>query len=176
MSDSEPRREQYTIGWVCALPTEAAAAQAMLDETYPNLPSSTSQDSNVYVFGRVRNHKVVIATLPSGSYGTTSAATTAKEMLLAFPEIRFGLLVGIGGGIPSEENDIRLGDVVVSKPQGTIGRLMPKFFSYLSAGMMIDTCRRCYAIRPWQRDQHRFRADWVAQQATQYFTKSNCPH
>ncbi|KAK6005809.1 hypothetical protein QM012_007451 [Aureobasidium pullulans] len=124
MSDLEPRRLQYTVGWVCALPTEVAAAQAMLDETYSNLPSTSIHSSNVYVFGRVCNHKVVIAILPSGSYGTTSAATTAKEMLLDFPGIRFSLLVGIGGGIPSEENDIRLGDVVVSKPQGTIGGVL----------------------------------------------------
>ncbi|KEQ62470.1 ankyrin repeat protein [Aureobasidium melanogenum CBS 110374] len=121
MSNLEPRREQYTVGWVCALPTETTAAQAMLDETYPALPSTNAHNSNVYIFGSVCNHKVVIATLPSDSYGTTSAATTANEMLRDFPGIRFGLLVGIGGGIPSEENDIRLGDVVVSKPQGTIG-------------------------------------------------------
>jgi hypothetical protein len=30
-------------------------------------------------------------------------------------------MVGIGGGVPSEENDIRLGDVVVSQPAGTSG-------------------------------------------------------
>ncbi len=29
---------------------------------------------------------------------------------------KIGLMVGIGGGVPSRENDIRLGDVVVSKP------------------------------------------------------------
>ncbi|KAI4744907.1 hypothetical protein E4T50_04730 [Aureobasidium sp. EXF-12298] len=45
-------------------------------------------------------------------------------MLLDFPGIRFGLLVGIGGGVPSEENDIRLGDIVVSKPQDTIGGVL----------------------------------------------------
>jgi nucleoside phosphorylase len=126
MGSLEPRREQYTVGWVCALPTEVAAAQAMLDEVYPELPSNNAQDSNIYVFGRVCNHKVVIATLPDGIYGTTSAALTAKEMLYNFPNIRFGLLVGIGGGIPSEANDIRLGDVVVSKPHGTIGRTRRK--------------------------------------------------
>jgi nucleoside phosphorylase len=37
-------------------------------------------------------------------------------MLQTFEGIRFGLMVGIGGGVPSEENDIRLGDIVVSKP------------------------------------------------------------
>jgi len=30
-------------------------------------------------------------------------------------------MVGIGGGVPSSGNDIRLGDVVVSKPAGTFG-------------------------------------------------------
>ena len=124
-----PQRSQYTVGWIRALPTEATAAQAMLDETYPGLPSKNVHDSNVYTFGRVHNHKVVIALLPSGVYGTNSAATTAKEMLLNFPNIRFGLLVGVGGGIPNEEHDIRLGDVVVSKPHGTVGKSPQKFFS-----------------------------------------------
>ncbi|KPA36758.1 hypothetical protein FLAG1_10456, partial [Fusarium langsethiae] len=35
-------------------------------------------------------------------------------MLRSFPNIRFGLMVGIGGGAPSAKHDIRLGDVVVS--------------------------------------------------------------
>ncbi|KAF2685268.1 hypothetical protein K458DRAFT_477318 [Lentithecium fluviatile CBS 122367] len=35
--------------------------------------------------------------------------------------IRFGLMVGIGRGVPSAEADIRLGDVVVSQPHGTFG-------------------------------------------------------
>jgi len=41
-----------------------------------------------------------------------------------FLSIRFRLLVGIGGGVPDEEedgNDIRLGDVVVSKPPASFG-------------------------------------------------------
>ncbi|KAK1249005.1 hypothetical protein MKX08_007225, partial [Trichoderma sp. CBMAI-0020] len=42
-------------------------------------------------------------------------------MMASFPSIKFGLMVGIGGGIPSPTHDIRLGDVVVSKPSGTTG-------------------------------------------------------
>jgi nucleoside phosphorylase len=38
-----------------------------------------------------------------------------------FPSLRFGLMVGIGGGVPSYEHDIRLGDVVVSQPTGSFG-------------------------------------------------------
>ncbi|KAB8213646.1 kinesin light chain [Aspergillus novoparasiticus] len=38
------------------------------------------------------------------------------QMKTTFPAVRFGLMVGIGGGVPSKEPDIRLGDVVVSQP------------------------------------------------------------
>jgi nucleoside phosphorylase len=42
-------------------------------------------------------------------------------MLSTFESIRIGLMVGIGGGVPSQRCDIRLGDVVVSKPGKTLG-------------------------------------------------------
>ncbi|KAF2395818.1 hypothetical protein EJ06DRAFT_484636, partial [Trichodelitschia bisporula] len=34
----------------------------------------------------------------------------------AFTSVQFGVLVGIGGGVPSAKADIRLGDVVVCQP------------------------------------------------------------
>jgi nucleoside phosphorylase len=40
-------------------------------------------------------------------------------MQTTFPAIKFGLMVGIGGGAPTRKADIRLGDVVVSQPSGT---------------------------------------------------------
>jgi nucleoside phosphorylase len=45
----------------------------------------------------------------------------AIQMLSTFRSIRFGLMVGIGGGVPGKDADIRLGDVVVSKPTGEFG-------------------------------------------------------
>ena len=114
------RNHDYTVAWVCALPLEMAAAKAMLDEIHSDLPTS-SNDQNTYVLGRIRAHNVAIACLPSGIYGTISAATVANQMLSTFRSIRFGLMVGIGGGVPSEGVDIRLGDVVVSKPTGDFG-------------------------------------------------------
>jgi nucleoside phosphorylase len=45
--------------------------------------------------------------------GTNTAASVATSMINTFQSIRFGLMVGIGGGIPSKVN---LGDVVVSQP------------------------------------------------------------
>ncbi|CAI4212399.1 unnamed protein product [Parascedosporium putredinis] len=49
-------------------------------------------------------------------YGLVSAAGVARDMLRSFPNVRIGLMVGIGGGAPSLKHDIRLGDVVVSVP------------------------------------------------------------
>jgi nucleoside phosphorylase len=72
------------------------------------------QMTNDYTLGKNREHKVVIAVLPDGEYGTASAAGVATNMLNSFPNIRIGLMVGIGGGVPSVKHDIRLGDVVVS--------------------------------------------------------------
>jgi nucleoside phosphorylase len=84
---------------------------------HPKLPQSP-HDHNSHVLGRAGIHNVVVACLPSGNYGTTSAAVVAQQMLSTFPSTLFGLMVGIGGGVPSPQNDIRLGDVVVSNPLG----------------------------------------------------------
>ncbi|KAI3226139.1 hypothetical protein CBS147310_8171 [Penicillium roqueforti] len=117
--------DYYEVAWIAALPIERAAAEAMLDEEHaaPTGFSRHQTDANVYTWGRVGDHNIVIASLASGVYGTTSAATTASSMLASLPSIRVGLLVGIGGGIarPDEDHDIRLGDVVVSQPSGTMG-------------------------------------------------------
>ncbi|GKZ71959.1 hypothetical protein AnigIFM50267_008005 [Aspergillus niger] len=107
--------DDYTIGWVCALAIEAAAATAMLDQIHPAL-STHPRDSNSYTLGSIGSHHVVIACLPAGVYGTTSAATVASNMFISFGSIRHLLMVGIGGGVPSASADIRLGDVVVSIP------------------------------------------------------------
>jgi hypothetical protein len=109
------QREAYTVGWVCALPIELAAAQEMLDEEHEDLEQDEN-DSNLYSFGSIGGHKVVLACLPAGQTGTNSAAAVAMQMKATFKGIRFGLMVGIGGGVPSGEVDIRLGDVVVSQP------------------------------------------------------------
>ncbi|KAK7398509.1 hypothetical protein QQX98_012117 [Neonectria punicea] len=117
--------DSYTVAWIAALPIERAAAEAMLDEEHvaPTGFTRHQTDANVYTWGRVGEHNIVIASLPAGVYGTTSAAATASSLLASLPSIRVGLLVGIGGGIarPDEDRDIRLGDVVVSQPDGTTG-------------------------------------------------------
>ncbi|KAJ5729634.1 uncharacterized protein N7483_004142 [Penicillium malachiteum] len=119
---AHPPQDAFQIGWICALPIEAAAAAEMLDEHFGILEEQDAADSNTYTLGRIGKHYVVIACLPGGQYGTTSAATVATNMLRSFSKsLRIGLMVGIGGGIPSAAHDIRLGDIVISYPQGTCG-------------------------------------------------------
>lgn len=113
--------EEYTVGWVCALPLEMAAARGMLDLIHPELSHQDPDDHNSYILGEIHGHNIVIACLPAGNYGTNPAATVAKDLLRTFKSIRFGLMVGIGGGAPSKQHDIRLGDVVISQPSGTLG-------------------------------------------------------
>src|SRR5467141_1615170 len=120
MSAIPMTHEDYTVAWICALPLETAAAKAMLDKTHLQLPPSAADD-NAYMLGEISGHNIVIACLPSGVYGTVSAATVAANTRTTFPSIRFGFMVGIGVEVPSTNNDIRLGDVVVSKPTGILG-------------------------------------------------------
>jgi nucleoside phosphorylase len=108
--------EDYTVGWICAIKIEETAAKAMLDDLHEPLPQRRN-DSNVYILGRIGKHNIVIACLPAGKLGTPSAAITATNMFRTFTELRFCLMVGVGGGLPTDGPGVRLGDVVVSVPR-----------------------------------------------------------
>jgi nucleoside phosphorylase len=101
-----------TVGWICAITTEYVAARAFLDEEH---------------------------VLPIGEYGTSSAARVAEDMLHSFPNIRVGLMVGIGGGAPSPKHDIRLGDIVVSIPCSGQGGVFQYDFGKTIQGQSFQT-------------------------------------
>ena len=107
--------QQYTVGWICALPVEYAAAKALLDEEHEP-PARIDGDPNLYTPGRVGRHMVVITCLPAGSIGNDAAATVGANLSTRFPSARISLMVGVGGGVP-DAVDIRLGDVVISHPE-----------------------------------------------------------
>ena len=119
-----PPNEAYTIGWICAIHVEYVAARAFLDEKH-GLPTHVApNNSSIYTLGRVGPHNVVIGVLAAGEYGIASAANVARDMLNSFPNVRLGLMVGIGGGVPSKRHDVRLGDVVVSVPCEGVGGVL----------------------------------------------------
>jgi len=96
---------------------EQIAAMEMLDEEHKRLPQS-STDHNVYSLESIARHNIVIAGLHQP--GNSPAATVVTQMRMTFPNLKFGILVSIGGGVPVKTDNgmIRLGDVVVSKPTG----------------------------------------------------------
>ncbi|KAG8412094.1 hypothetical protein J3459_015976 [Metarhizium acridum] len=109
-------RSQYTVGWLCALSVEYTAARQFLDQRHQAPDDLPRNNDNHYTLGQFGKHNIVIAILPMGQYGNSSAAAALKDMINAFYKIRVALMVGIAGGAPSKKHDIRLGDVVVSSP------------------------------------------------------------
>ncbi|KAL2012474.1 hypothetical protein VTN00DRAFT_5192 [Thermoascus crustaceus] len=129
MKRKHPQAGDFTVGWISALPVELTAATEMLDEVYDD-----SGDTTQYTLGRIGRHNIAVMCLPAGGIGTNSAATAAAEMRLKFPALQIGLVVGIGGGVPNDEADIRLGDVVISQPQGPYGGVVQYDFGKTGSG------------------------------------------
>jgi nucleoside phosphorylase len=119
MSELDP--ELYTVAWLAPLEIEARAALHMLDNRHKGRFRLTRGDDYVFQAGDMCGHNVIIATLPAGQeYGTGSAAALASQVKKFFPNLWFGLLVGVAAGLPnltrSPPLDIRLGDVLVGLP------------------------------------------------------------
>jgi hypothetical protein len=62
------KNQEYTVGWICALPLEMAAARAMLDELHGRPREQHKQDQNTYYLGSIGQHNIAIACLPAGVY------------------------------------------------------------------------------------------------------------
>ncbi|KAJ3480919.1 hypothetical protein NLG97_g7949 [Lecanicillium saksenae] len=96
-----------------------SAVRYLRDREHPNLPPQEG-DPNLYILGELCGHNVVLAWL-SGNQGKGAAAIVATNLSRSFPAVKWRFMVGIGGGVPSEKHDIRLGDVVISMPEGHHG-------------------------------------------------------
>lgn len=121
MADLDP--ELYTVAWIAPLEIEAQAALHMLDRKHQGRFPIRRGDDYVFQAGEMCGHNIVIATLPAGQdYGTGSTAALASQVKRYFPNLWFGLLVGVAAGLPnfsrSPPFDIRLGDVLVGLATG----------------------------------------------------------
>ncbi|KAH0566491.1 hypothetical protein GP486_000109 [Trichoglossum hirsutum] len=115
--------EHYTVAWIAPLEIEALAAWYMLDHEHQGNFSTGRGDDYVYTAGDINGHNVIIATFPAGQdYGVGSAAALAGQVKKNFPNLWFGLLVGVAAGLPNlsrmPPRDIRLGDVLVGLGEG----------------------------------------------------------
>lgn len=129
--------EDITIAIFCALPYEAVAVKYSLDEEFSCRPKTSGPKKYVYSFGRLGNHKIVIAR--PHQMGTVKAAQCAATVSQQFHNVRFALMVGIGAGIPNlPTHDIRLGDIAVSIPRDNHpGVIQYDFGKYEKGGFVL---------------------------------------
>jgi nucleoside phosphorylase len=176
MASSIHPRESYNVGIICALDVEKAAVEAILDEEHESL-SKMAGDDNDYTFGLIGKHNVVVACLPAGVMGIAPASAAAKDMMRSFP-VKAGFMVGIGGGVWSEKTDVRLGDVVVSQPDGMHGGVvqwdfgkMEKEGIFRRTGTLNKPPRPLLNAVQSLKSKHRLRGSDVARHLQEAFAK-----
>lgn len=69
----------------------------------------------IYALRRIGVRNVAIAYLLSRLTGTPSVKMLAHHIRFSLSSIRFGLMVGVAGGAPSAEKDIRRGVIFLQK-------------------------------------------------------------
>jgi nucleoside phosphorylase len=100
----------------------------------------------MYTVGEIGNHRVAVV----GYYqeqGLAASGSMAAEVIRDLPNLQFGLLVGISGGIPSSTNDMQLGDVAVATPEDN----RPGIVGY-DLGKEVEDGR--YELKHWQNSTH----------------------
>jgi hypothetical protein len=70
---------------------------AILDETHPKLKKENGND-NDYILGRIRVYNIIIACLLAGLIGNSLITIIINNIRRSFL-IKFGLIVGIRGGV-----------------------------------------------------------------------------
>ncbi|KAL4745554.1 hypothetical protein BDW72DRAFT_52920 [Aspergillus terricola var. indicus] len=120
----------YTVAWIAPLEIEVQAALQMLDKVHTGGFPVSPGDDYVFHAGEIQGHNIVIATFAAGQpYGTSSATSLASHVRKSFPNLWFGLLVGVAAGLPnlacSPPRDIRLGDVIVALAEGDHPAILP---------------------------------------------------
>ncbi|CAG9997009.1 unnamed protein product [Clonostachys byssicola] len=117
-----PDVSEYKIAILCALRDEIIATCSFLEERYdPESIDVDARDFNRYKLGKLAGRYVVVVQMPET--GKSPATATATHLARTFENVKLLLMVGIGGGIPVEQDRVRVhvGDVVVSSPQGRFG-------------------------------------------------------
>ncbi|KAM0513537.1 hypothetical protein ACHAPE_007801 [Trichoderma viride] len=133
-SQGQPRyREDFQVAVICALALEHDAVSLLFDQFWDedDEPYGRAQgDANIYTTGKMGNHNVVLALLPN--IGTAAGAGVAASFRSSYSGLKTAFLVGVCGGVPStgQDDEILLGDVVISKTvvQYSLGRQYPSAF------------------------------------------------
>ncbi|KAK1838815.1 phosphorylase superfamily protein [Colletotrichum chrysophilum] len=116
MASRPASRDEFEVAVVCALPREYDAASLAFDEFWDDegdIYGKAPNDPNIYTTGSIQRLNVVLVLLPG--MGKVNAANTVASLRSSYSGIRLVILTGICGAAPSQENEIILGDVIISK-------------------------------------------------------------
>jgi len=122
-------KDQPTIAVVTLLYAEKLAVDIMLDYKVTYVRYKTEGEGTVYTIGSIGRHRIVTTKLSRIGYGEdakTAAGNTVTRLLGTFGQVEYVILVGVGGGVPNFDDsrqDVRIGDIVVSKPGQSRGPL-----------------------------------------------------
>ncbi|KAM3480893.1 hypothetical protein MY8738_004744 [Beauveria namnaoensis] len=115
----------YTVAWITTAAITSLAARSIFDYNHEIADPNVSDDFNAYYCGQMAKHHVVVCCLSLGDDRTPDTVRKGvQNMLRIFRRIRVAVLVGVGGGAPSDQHDIRLGDVVASGRGGELPGLV----------------------------------------------------
>jgi hypothetical protein len=114
------KKHGYTVVWIAPLEIEALATKNVLENIHHDVKFPLGRgDDFIYTAGDINGHNIIITTFPAGHcHGVGAGASLARDVKAKFPDLLFGLLVGVADGLPDlskdPPRDIRLGDVLVA--------------------------------------------------------------
>ncbi|KAI9373614.1 nucleoside phosphorylase domain-containing protein [Aspergillus egyptiacus] len=127
----EASLNSYNVAIICTEPLIRTVLSAALDNVQPSR-QHFRESPHHYSYGQISGHNVVLVRPKVG------CPLIMSHILATCPNVRFALIVGIGSGIPGREAEIRLGDIVVSKPteQGTVGIIQYQYQGAETKGIL----------------------------------------
>lgn len=99
-----------TVAVICPLSVEMRAVLAVFNDP-PKL--GYGSEGKPYYRGIISKHSTVAICLPNQNVGVVQASRCGDWLQREFPSLQHRFLVGIAGGIPDKNIDIRLGDIVI---------------------------------------------------------------
>lgn len=115
------RAEEPLIALVTALPKEFAAVYALVDS--PRDIDIAGHRATLATIGASGGAYSVLLPPPLPQMGNNQSAIRVTNLLTQIPALAGILMVGIAGGVPKPgdaESHVRLGDIVVSGPEGVV--------------------------------------------------------
>lgn len=120
--EEEDKLHDVKLGIITALPKEYEAMRQMLID--PNeIEVETTELKGAgrrFCIGQIKtaNNDLQLVALGMCGMGNNKAAIRAQKMITCFPELKYVIMTGIAGGIPSPEDvtkHVRLGDIIISE-------------------------------------------------------------